>query len=415
MNVLFLIHRYPPALGGSERYIQEIARRLTADGHKATVYTSNVLDVEGLWQRRGQRLAPGTDDDAGVIVRRFQARVLPLHSATSWLLGRVPWAPVGLTMTPPGLVMPAMWRAARSRGGFDLVHASAYPSMMYLGAVAARRSNATLVLMPCTHPGVDGKETQCQYFTSRRLVTLYRQADAVIALTERERQGLALAGVPPERIYVTGAGADPQAAVGADGQRFRQRYGLAADAPIVTFIGHKTAGKGALDLLDACRLVLRDRTDLIIAMVGASTSAFTQRHNALPNPFRERILDLSLAEQEKHDLLAGTSALVLPSRDDSFGIVLLEAWLHGKPVIGARAGGVPEVIEDGRNGLLVPFGDVTALAKAIVWLLDHPDEAARMGHNGHEKTLRRWTWDAVYGRLRAVYDQVADVGAPARL
>ena len=66
MNLLFLIHRYPPAQGGSERYVQEVARRMVAAGHEVSVYTSDLLEVEGFWQRGGQRLVAGREEDAGV-------------------------------------------------------------------------------------------------------------------------------------------------------------------------------------------------------------------------------------------------------------------------------------------------------------------------------------------------------------
>jgi glycogen(starch) synthase len=406
MNVLFLIHRYPPAVGGSERFVQAIARRLVAEGHQATVYTSNLLEMEGFWLRGRERLATGWEDDTGVRVRRFDAVVLPLHSAMSQLLGRVPWAPLGLTMLPPGLFLPDLWRAVRAGGEFDVIHASAYPSLMYLGNVAARRSGARLVLMPCTHPRGDGDGAQGRHFISKRVVNLHHQADAIIALTERERQMMKRAGVEGEQLHVTGAGVDPASALRADGTRFRQQYELASDTPIVSFVGHKTVGKGALHLLDACEVLLAERPSLTFALVGALTKDFTQRYQSLPDDIRRRVLNLSLSEQEKHDLLAASSVLALPSQEDSFGIVLLEAWLHGKPVIGARAGGIPDVIDEGQTGLLVPYGDVSALSKAISWLLDHPGEADQMGSRGREITLQRWTWDTVYKRVRSVYKQI---------
>jgi glycosyltransferase involved in cell wall biosynthesis len=269
---------------------------------------------------------------------------------------------------------------------------------MYLGRVAAQRGGAKLVLMPCTHPGV-GR------LISPQVARLYRQADALIALTEWERQTLVAAGVAAERIGVTGAGIDPEAARGADGDRFRQRFGLTATAPLAVFVGHKTPGKGALHLLEVCEELLPGRPDLVMALVGASTPEFLRRHQALPGALRGRVLNLTLSEADKHDLLAAGALLILPSQQDSFGIVFLEAWLHGKTVIGSQAGGIPDVVEAGRTGLLVPFGDVRALRGAIAWLLDHPAEAARMGERGREKTLERWTWDAVYERVRMLYER----------
>jgi glycogen(starch) synthase len=404
MNFLFLIHRYPPAIGGSERLVQALARMLVADGHQAAVYTSDMLDMEGFWRRGYSRLDAGLAEDGGVQVHRFPARVLPLHGAASRVLGLVPWAPVGLTMKPPGLVVPGLWRAVRQGGAWDLVHASAYPSMMYLGSVAAQRSGAGLVLMPCTHPGIRDQQAQHHYFPSRRLAQVYDQAGAVIALTDTERWLLVQAGIPSERVYVTGVGIDPEEAAGADGRRFRHEFDLPDKAPIVTFVGHKTAGKGALYLLDASQALLARWPDLTLALVGAPTPGFVRRYEALPEGIRSRVLNLRLSEQGKQDLLAASSVLVLPSRDDSFGIVLLEAWLHGKPVIGARAGGIPDVVEEEETGLLVPFGDLTALVEAIGWILDHPEQATHMGRLGRKRTLEQWTWKAVYGRVKEAYE-----------
>ena len=190
------------------------------------------------------------------------------------------------------------------------------------------------------------------------------------------------------------------------GGRFRARYGRPSGARLVAFVGHKTAGKGALDLLEACRLLLDERPDLVVVMAGEPTPTFTRRYEALPEHLRARVLSVQPGEAEKHDLLAASSLLALPSRDDSFGIVLLEAWLHGKVVVGAQAGGIPDIIEEGQSGLLVPYGDVAKLARAIAWLLDHPAEVAEMGARGRERLLQRWTWAAVYERVRRVYERV---------
>ena len=408
MKVLFLIHRYPPARGGSEYYVQEIARRLVRDGHEATIYTSNLLEIEGFWRRGRQRLSSGCAVEEGVTIHRFQARVLPLHGVFSRALGLVPWAPVGLTLAPPGLILPDLWQAVRARENFDLVHAGAYPSLMYLGAVAAQRSGAKLVEVPHMHPGIDGQLSQRHYFLSRRMIRLYGRADAVIAQTESERQVLLDVGVEGESVFVSGSGVNPEAGKGADGARFRRKYGIAPDAPIVSFVGHKTEGKGILDLLGAAPALMARWPDLIMALVGAPTPDFVRRYASLPGGVRDRVLDLHLVDEDKHDLLAASSALVLPSKDDSFGIVLLEAWLQGTPVIGARAGGIPEVVQEGKTGLLVPYGSTPAIVEAIAWLLEHPVEAAQMGARGREGTLERWTCEAVYQRVRRVYEHCLD-------
>jgi glycosyltransferase involved in cell wall biosynthesis len=96
----------------------------------------------------------------------------------------------------------------------------------------------------------------------------------------------------------------------------------------------------------------------------------------------------------------------MPSRTDSFGIVYLEAWLNGVPVIGARAGGVPEIISDGVDGYLVDFGDVPALANRIELLLRRPDIAHELGQAGRRKVLAEHTWDHKIARIAEIYSQV---------
>jgi len=96
----------------------------------------------------------------------------------------------------------------------------------------------------------------------------------------------------------------------------------------------------------------------------------------------------------------------MPSRTDSFGIVFLEAWTYGKPVIGAQAGGPREIIEHGGDGLLVPFGDTETLGREIARLLNDRNLAHRLGMVGRRRTLERYTWDRVYARIAGLYDEL---------
>jgi glycogen synthase len=111
-------------------------------------------------------------------------------------------------------------------------------------------------------------------------------------------------------------------------------------------------------------------------------------------------------EAEKHTLLQASTLLLLPSRTDSFGIVILEAWAHGKPVIGSRAGGIPGVIDEGHNGLLVDFGDMAGLTQAIQHLLNDETLRRTLGQHGRAKLTTHYTWARVADQVLAVYQQV---------
>ena len=130
-----------------------------------------------------------------------------------------------------------------------------------------------------------------------------------------------------------------------------------------------------------------------LVLIGAPLSPFKRFFDDLPNEDKQRIHLLGAVDNTvKLDALAACDMLVMPSRTDSFGIVYLEAWVNGKPVIGADTWGVNTIITE-ENGLLVPFGNISALSDAIIQLLTNPDEAIAMGKNGQEMTLAEHTWE----------------------
>jgi glycosyltransferase involved in cell wall biosynthesis len=108
--------------------------------------------------------------------------------------------------------------------------------------------------------------------------------------------------------------------------------------------------------------------------------------------------------------------VVLPSTTDSesFGMVLIEAMACAKPVIGSDVGGIPFVIDDGRDGYLVPPADAGALAGACLEILRTPDLAAALGEQGHRKVKDRFTWPAQIDKYRAILGMLPGNGGQDR-
>jgi glycosyltransferase involved in cell wall biosynthesis len=202
-----------------------------------------------------------------------------------------------------------------------------------------------------------------------------------------------------------GVGVDPAEVAGGDAARFRAEQQI--DGALVLYIGAMAFDKGAVHTVEAMQRLWAQGEAATLVLIGAPLAHFTTFYDHLPAEDQARMRLLPYApDQVKRDALAAADLFAMPSRTDSFGITYLEAWCYGLPVIGARAGGVPDVIDDGRDGLLLPFGDVAALAEAIGGLLRDRDRARRLGMAGHAKVLRELTWDQVYTRARAVYDEV---------
>jgi glycosyltransferase involved in cell wall biosynthesis len=231
-----------------------------------------------------------------------------------------------------------------------------------------------------------------------------RAAARVATLHER--------GVPEARLHLVGAGVDPASVTGGDGAAFRARHTISG--PIVTILGTTAHDKGTPHVVEAMRALWRAGREATLVIAGPPMEHFVRFFEALPAADRARCRLLGFIEpQEKRDLLAATDLYAMPSRTDSFGIVYLEAWCCGIPVIGARAGGVPDVIDDGVDGLLVPFADVPALTDAIRTLLDDRALASAMGARGRAKTLERYTWDRVAAAFARIYDDVLGGQVPS--
>jgi len=421
MRILHLIQRYWPARGGAEIHLGELSSRLADDGHQVTVATTDALDFELFWDPRRRRIVEREGQHDNVRILRFPVRHLPASPLIYPGLRRLLWLLSAVRPVPAEALsclarftpwVPDLWRWLESTGeSFDLVAGMTicFEPLLEAGLRFARRRDIPFVIYPLTHLGagtMPGQDALSRFYTMRHQVAVVRASDAVVAQTPSERAFYEKRGVPRERILVAGPGVNPSDVSGGDGQRFRKHYDV--DGPLVVFLSAMSYDKGTVHLVEAVRCLWRGGRDLDLVLAGTVLTPFRRYMEGLPLADRDRMLVLGpVDEAEKRDLLAASDIVVMPSRTDSFGILYLEAWLHRKPVIGARTWGVNDVITDGQDGLLVPFGDVSALAQAIAYLLDRPAERAFMGARGEQKVYRSHTWEQKYALVRDLYTQLA--------
>lgn len=422
MRILHIVQRYWPARGGAEIYLGEISARLAADGHQVTVATTDALDFELFWDPRLRRVAEHESHKDGVRILRFPVRHLPVPLLAYpgwrrllWLLSAFRPLPVRVLshlarFTP---WVPDLWRWLESTDeAFDLVAGMnvCFEPLLEAGLRFARKRGIPFLTYPLTHLGAGakpGQDSLSRFYTMRHQVDLVRASDAVVAQTPAELSFYEQQGASKDRFLVAGAGVNPEEVLGGDGERFRSRYGL--QGPLLVSISAMAYDKGTVHLIEAARRLWQAGRQVEMALAGAILEPFRRYLSRLPPADRERIHVLGpVTEEEKRDLLAAADVFAMPSRTESFGIVYLEAWLYKKPVIGAQTWGVSDVIENGLDGLLVPFGDVSALAASITWLLDHPVERGSMGARGERKVRRLHTWDHKYALVSELYRQLAN-------
>lgn len=243
----------------------------------------------------------------------------------------------------------------------------------------ARRRGIPITCHPAVHPGTWGDGPLD--------IALYARLGAVLAQSEYEKRHLTDRGVSPEKIFVYGLGASSVPPTG-DGAAFRARHGI-GNRPVVLFIGRRQRYKGYHALAEAMAQVRESVPDALLVCVGPWGEP------PYPELPEGALLDLGrVSEEEKEDALAACDVFCLPSTDESFGLVYVEAWRYGKPVIAGPAPAVREMVRDGENGYCLPQ-DPETIAGALTRLLRDEALCARMGAAGNALYQMLYTWPRV--------------------
>ncbi len=410
-RVLYAIHRSWPCLGGAERYMWELAKGQVSLGNHPVIYTTDARDPDYLIDPRKRRLDLKEEAREGVRLRRFRLAHPPpalRRQVMTWgrlFAGRRYRLCFGYTsVLLPGYALSMAW----GREPFHLVHAGVFPHLFLIAPAVsfAVRRKIPVVVSPMLHAGEPNSANGGdQNFVSRNNMDLLRECSAVTANTWLERDELVKHGLRKDRVRVISPGVAPEEVLGGSAERFRERYGLSGQ--IVLHVGTQTHEKGSHHVVEAMKHLWERGSDSVLVMMGQILPDFDQYLFAQPPWVFERVVVLDhVPDREKRDALAACSLLTLPSRADSFGIVFLEAWLYGKPVVGCMAGGIPGLVEDGRDGLLVPFGDIHMLAEVIAEILKTPPLGKALGEAGRRKTLAEYGWSQAREKTESLYREV---------
>ena len=234
----------------------------------------------------------------------------------------------------------------------------------------------------------------------------YRQVDCFIAASEAIRLMLVGDGVPAERTVTVHEGIDVERAQHVPAVNVHEAFWLPHGAPVVGNVAALVPHKGQRYLIEAARLVIQQLPDARFVILGEG-----ELRDHLEKQIHEHHL-------EKHVLLPGFRTDVLgcikgfdlfamSSVTEGLGTSLLDAMACARPIVATRAGGIPEIVEDEVNGLLVPVRDHRALAAAIVRALNDPALRRRMGEAGLARANERFTVERMVSETAAVYARVA--------
>ena len=237
-------------------------------------------------------------------------------------------------------------------------------------------------------------------------VAFYSSADAVIGLVDTDTAYLASLGIAAAKLHTVGVSPDLPPAT--DPAAFRHRHGL-GDAPVVLYVGRMMAQKGAGAVLASMAHVWDRAPATRFVFIGPARPAEAAQFGQLDR--RAQYLG-RVSPQEKADALAACDVFCMPSMSEILPTVYLEAWVYGKPVIGGRAHGLPELVAGNGAGLTVAQ-EPGEVATAVLSLVNDADRRHRLGEAGRRLVEGRYSVAAVTGQLLDLYRSVSERPAAA--
>jgi len=229
-----------------------------------------------------------------------------------------------------------------------------------------------------------------------------RATTRIICVSEHDRELALQFGVArQDKLVVVHNGITPWLPTQGGGARIRRGLGL-QNTTTITFVGRLVPQKDVLTLLSA----MKDLPNGKLLMIGDGELRPQVEDFIHQNELEDRVVLLG-TRYDVPDILADSDIFVLPSRWEGLPYVVIEASMAGLPVVATRVGGIPELVEDGVTGFLVPPGNPEALSEAIQRLLDNKDLRHQMGRAGREKALREFTSEHMLVETDKVYEGVA--------
>jgi starch synthase len=392
MRVDLLTREYPPEIyGGAGVHVAELVRALRRD-----------IDVQ-------VRCFGGPRDEAGTTAYATPAEFASANAALSTMA-------VDLLM-------------AQDAAGTDLVHShtwyanfAGFTAKQLHGVPHVVTAHSLEPLRPWKAEQLGGGYRVSSWVER----TAFEDADAVIAVSDGMRRDIlrSYPGIDPERVSVVYNGIDLTDWKPNDDPDQVRALGVDPDRPSIVFVGRITRQKGLPYLLRAARL-LPPEVQLVFCAGAPDTPEIMAEVSGLVAELgrtREGVvwIERHLPRNELTALLTSATCFVCPSVYEPLGIVNLEAMACGAAVVGTATGGIPEVVDDGVTGVLVPIEQhddgtgtpldperfVADLADALTRVVSDPERAREMGAAGRVRAEQHFAWDAIGAETRALYERV---------
>ncbi len=334
---------------------------------------------------------------------RFQPYFCASRSAASTLGGELEAAGVPLLVL--GRESPASIRPWASLGRLlrreriDVLHAHKFGSNLWAAILGPLCRVPVVIAHEHSWAGERGRFHQV---LDRRLIA--RSVDAFVAVAAADaRQMVDVERIDPRLVRHIPNGVPAPAA--AEGPSLREELGIAADAPVVGYVGRLGAIKALDVLLDAVARLSERLPQVRTLLAGSGDEEERLRARSAGLGLGERVTFLG-TRPDVERVFEAVDVSVICSDSEGMPLSALEAMAAGTPLIATRVGGLPEVVDDGVTGLLVPPRDPEALARALEAVLGDADRRGRMAAASRERHRREFELDHVVGLLEDLYEEL---------
>lgn len=361
--------RFPPEhLGGAEIAAYKLAKKLSDRGHQIHVFTTRINKV------------PELTDESGFTVHRLKTIEIPVLRTIIFSLR-------------------SLWEIKDLK--IDIVHSQSI-SVYNAGLPALIIKKILGLPYIAWGRGSDIFLSKgCERFFNKIIL---KTADSIIVLTQAMGDKLTtLVSIPYEVIP---NGCDTEQFKNLNKDICRKKLNIETNEKIILFVGRLHPVKGIEYLVDAMVHIQKryKNTKLLIIGNGEQKRELEKRvNNYKLNDFVQFIGELP--HSQLPDFFVASDFFVLPSISEGFPNVLLEAMAAGLPVIGTKIPGIPEIINNSRNGILVEPKDSLAIARAIQYLIDHPVEQTVISKNNLDD-VKKFEWKSILPVIEQIYIRV---------
>ena len=298
-------------------------------------------------------------------------------------------------------------------GRFDIIHGHDWHPVLALVRIKSEQAIPSVLTLHSTEWGRCGNNWGNEKISHREWLGGYESSRIIVTSPRMKTEIVRTYSIPGSKIDIIPNGiVSGKIQKDVDAISVKKKYEIEADAPVVLFCGRMSYQKAPDLLVEAIPLILNDHKNVKFVFAGeGDTMSFCEDMAR-----RLRVNDACrflgyISSQAKEELMNSCDLFCVPSRNEPFGMVILEAWDAGKPIVATEAVSIINNFQDG----LLAYVQPESIAWCINHLLEHPKEMRMIARAGHKRIKKEFSWDKIGKEIEEMYDDVIAQSAVASI